>query len=116
MSDKNKYEIDAMSMLMTVAKLNNENLQYQNTAGISQNNRSSGFIPAFCDTETGRVELSCLTEGIPAPVHLLCGVPDEWVVSRNMQGEVMAIKASVIAGFCRDGVFFTREQAASAVV
>ncbi len=103
-----------MSRLMTVAKLRAENQQYKDTRGVSQQNRSLGFLPAFCDTETGRVELSCFAAGIPAPIHLLTGVPDEWVVARHLSGEVAAIKASVVAGFWRDGKFFTREQAACA--
>ncbi len=103
-----------MSRLMTVAKLRAENKQYQNTAGVSQQNSALGFMPAFCDTETGRVELSCFSAGIPAPVHLLAGVPEEWVIARHLSGEVAAIKASVVAGFLRDGEFFTREQAACA--
>jgi hypothetical protein len=49
-------------------------------------------------------------------MHLLDGLPDEWVVERDAAGRVRAIKDSVIAGFVRDGRFYTREQAAAAAL
>jgi hypothetical protein len=49
-----------------------------------------------------------------APIHLLCGLPDEWVVTRDSAGCVSSVKASVVAGFLRDGRFYTRQQAAQA--
>jgi hypothetical protein len=49
-----------------------------------------------------------------APIHLLCGLPAEWVVSRDAAGGVSAVKPSIVAGFLRDGRFYTREEAARA--
>jgi hypothetical protein len=103
-----------MSTLMTSRQIHKENKRFVKTGGVSQNNRGVGFAPAFRDVETGRTELSRLAGGMPAPVHLLGGVPDEWVVSRSVSGAVLAIKATVVAGFLRDGHFYTRDDAARA--
>ena len=92
-----------MLSLMSIQRLRCENRRYRGTRGISQNNRGAGFLPAFCDMETGRTELSRLAGGRPAPIHLLCGLPDEWVATRDAGGTVLALKASVVAGFLRGG-------------
>lgn len=104
-----------MSSMMTGEKIRSENRKFQSTGGISQNNRSAGFRPAFCDVNTGRAELSRFSNGMPAPFHMLCGIPEEWVISRTSDGEVSVVKPSVIAGFLREGRFYTRQQAADAV-
>jgi hypothetical protein len=101
-----------MSRLMTAERLKKENLAYGDTAGVSAGNRAAGFIPAFCDTATGRVEPSRLADGSLAPVHLLSGLPGEWVVVRGEDNRVLAVKETVIAGFLREGVFYTRAEAA----
>lgn len=101
-----------MSILMTNQRIRQENRSYRGTGGISQNNRRAGFLPAFRDIETGRVEISRLSGGTPAPIHLLGGLPEEWVVGRDAAGGVSTVKASVVAGFLRGGRFYTREQAA----
>jgi hypothetical protein len=103
-----------MSTLMTSQRIRRENRRYRGTGGLSANNRGAGFAPAFCDKETGRTELSRLAGGMPAPIHLLGGLPEEWVVSRDSAGAVLAIKASVVAGFLREGRFYSREEAARA--
>ena len=102
--------------LMTVKTLETQNRQFAGTAGISQNNRSSGFIPAFCDMETNTVEPSRFASGMMAPVHVLDGLPAAWIEDRDAKGRVKAVKGSVIAGFLHEGRFYTREQAAALVV
>lgn len=102
--------------LMSVTSLKTENRHYAGTTGISQNNRHAGFIPAFCDMETQSVEPSRFAGGAMAPIHVLDGLPAEWIRSRDEQGHVRAVKGSVVAGFLRDGKFYTREQAACMVV
>lgn len=103
-----------MKQRFTSAVLEKENLSFSGTPGVSRGNRDSGFRPAFCDTEDGRVELSRFLNGLPAPVHMLDGLPDSWIVAREA-GRVAVVKRSVIAGFVRDGCFYTRKQAAEAV-
>jgi hypothetical protein len=65
---------------------------------------------------TRQAELSRFADGRPAPMHLLEGLPDLWVVERDTQGRVSALKDTVIAGFIRGGLFYTREQAAAAAL
>lgn len=81
---------------------------------VSTGNHTAGFIPAFRDSATG-VEPSRLPDGTQAPMHLLAGLPREWVVARDEGNEVLAVKATVVAGFLHAGLFYTREQAAQAV-
>jgi hypothetical protein len=45
---------------------------------------------------------------------VLSCLPDEWAAERNMTGEITLLKPSIVAGFVRDGRFFTREEAAAA--
>jgi hypothetical protein len=46
-------------------------------------------------------------------MHLIDGLPREWVCARDAVGRPAALKATVVAGFVRDGLFYTREQAAN---
>ena len=101
---------------MTTDTLRHENARYRNSGGVSRNNCCAGFAPAFCDNETGRTELSRFASGSPAPCHLIDGLPENWVVARDAVGHTVAIKSSVVAGFVRDGRFYTREEAARALV
>jgi hypothetical protein len=105
-----------MNQHMTHERLRKENLIFAGTGGVSEGNRSSGFVPGFCDTETGVVQISRFRNGSPAPMHLLEGLPDEWVNERDSSGRITALKASVVAGFIRQDRFYTREQAAKAVL
>lgn len=97
-------------------RLRLENRTYAGSGGVSRHNRHRGFLPAFFDSETGRSVLSRFADGRVAPVHLLDGLPDEWVETRDRQGRVRSVRPGVIAGFVLDGRFYTREQAARAVL
>jgi hypothetical protein len=99
---------------MNNERLRRENLAFAGTRGVSEHARQARFVPAFKDLETGRVELACFAPGTPAPMHVLCCLPDEWAAERNASGEIVALKPSIIAGFVRDDRFYTREEAASA--
>ena len=101
-----------MKNLMTIERLDKENIRFRGKGGVSHENRCSGFLPAFCDTLTGRSELSRFEGGTPAPLHLFDGLPEEWVMERSSSGAVVSIKSTVVAGFLRNGCFFTREEAA----
>ncbi len=101
---------------LTAETLRQQNYAYQGTGGVSAGNQSYGFVPAFLDRETGVVHRACYADGQPAPVHLLEGLPAEWVISRDASGKCIGIKHSVVAGFMRDGIFYTREQAARCVM
>lgn len=100
---------------LSLHRLRLENRQYAATGGISQLNQEYGFLPAFQDVGDRSTEISRFGDGRPAPVHLLDGLPDAWVVERSSSGQVVSVKDSVIAGFLRQNRFYTREQAARAV-
>lgn len=97
---------------MTNEQLRKENIRFNGTGGVSVENHRAGFVPAFYDTATGRSEISRFASGMPAPLHLLEGLPEEWVITRSSSGSVQTIKSSVVAGFLQNGQFFTREEAA----
>ena len=99
-----------MRKSVSYAVLEHENQIYEGRGGVSQENRSRGFLPAFYDTETQTVDISRFANGFPAPIHLFEGVPEEWVVKRDQFGRITAIKSSIIAGFVREGRFYTREE------
>ncbi len=92
-----------------------QNQDYEGSGGVSRNNRQSGLLPAFSNTKDGRVEISRFADGRPAPMHLLEGVPDEWVQQRDSQGHVLKLKSGIVAGFVRDRRFYNREEAAKAI-
>lgn len=92
--------------------LEEQNRQLKGTGGVSQQNRTLGFRPAFLNLETGRVYLSRFADGRPAPMHLLEGLPAALAAKHSASGRIMAAKASVLAGFLRNGHFYTRDQAA----
>jgi hypothetical protein len=114
-SNPDRNEAIPMNNLLTNATLKKENQAFRGTAGVSENNRCAQFRPAFHDLATGRTVLARFADGRPAPMHLLDGLPREWVAEYDAAGRVRAIKDSVVAGFVRDGRFYTREQTAAAL-
>ena len=104
-----------MAPLLTSMTLKTQNRRFAGTGGISPENRGLGFLPGFMDQETGRTYLSCNADGSLAPIHRLDGLPDEVIIARTPAGRVIAVKSSLVAGFLRGPLFYTREQAATAV-
>ena len=102
-----------MTNALSHAVLERENNRYLGSGARSQENHSHGFRPAFMDAETGVVYVSCFSDGRPAPFHLLDGLPDEVVLTRNPSGRVESVKPSVVSGFVLERRFFTRDEAAS---
>ncbi|MGD2118257.1 MAG: hypothetical protein PVG66_07860 [Chromatiales bacterium] len=93
-----------------------ENSQYQDTAGISQNNSSNGFVPAFYNQITDEVVLSRFADGRDAPIHLIEGLPASWISQFNDDGIPMEAYATVTAGFFKNGRFYTRAEVAALYV
>ncbi len=92
--------------------LHRENLAFAGTGGVSEHASVSGFSPAFLDKHSGRVEIARMRGGQPAPVHLIDWLPREWASVIGTDGSVVSLRDGIIAGFVKDGVFLTREQAA----
>lgn len=90
-----------------------ENRRYATTAGVSERNRHAGFIPAYRDAHSGRVVASCYADGRPAPIHILEGLPADWVIKRDDAGRTQRVRDSIVAGFVLGSRFFTREEARS---
>ncbi len=95
--------------------LKEQNRRFARGGGVSANNRRQQFMPAFKDARTQRVVLSRFRDGRVAPFHTLEGLPEEWVVNRDPDGRVLRVRETIIAGFVRDDLFYTREEAAEAV-
>lgn len=93
-------------------KLAKENRDFNGTGGVSKENYSQGFTPAFFDTDTGKTYRSCHQDGTLAAIHLLEGLPEELIIARDQQQNIITVKSSVIPGFLKDNKFYTREQAA----
>jgi len=105
-----------MNLPLTRDTLRQENLAFVGTGGVSEGNHSNGFAPAFYDVETGRAEIARFSDGRPAPMHILDGLPVDWILQRDSSGRISAIKNSVIAGFIHGDYFYTRTQAAEAIL
>jgi hypothetical protein len=86
---------------------------HRGTGGVSCENRTLGFRPAFRDTETGETYPSRFADGRPAPFHLLDGLPEHLVLARDRYGRDSRVIGTIIAGFLRDGIFYTRSEAAA---
>lgn len=103
-----------MQGALTELALRHENELYANTRGTSQANRALGWRPGYLNKATGELALSRFADGRPAPIHVLDGLPEAWVQSRDAAGHVLAAEPEIVSGFIRDGRFYTREQAARA--
>lgn len=73
-----------------------------------------GFRHAFLDFVTFAIYPSTDRHGNPVRVHSFDGLPDELVASRCITGRVATVKSTLIAGFERNGLFYTRRSAARA--
>lgn len=104
-----------MSQALSPSILQRENARFRGSGGVSEENAATGLRPAFLDTRTHTVYLSCFADGRPAPVHLLDGLPACLVAARNAAGRILRAKASVVSGFVRDGRFYSRDEAAALV-
>ena len=90
-----------------------ENVEFAGTNGVAIINYKVHFKPAFRDELTGRVEMARFRNGDSAPMHLICGLPDDWATERDESGSICRVKSSIIAGFVKEGIFYTRTEAAA---
>ena len=73
------------------------------------------FQAAFFDFGTQAIYPSRFADGRLAPYHTFDGLPDKVVVDRTNEGRAVAVKASLIQGYVRNGFFYTRAAAARMV-
>jgi hypothetical protein len=104
-----------MGRTLTEQELQLEMLSLAGTGGVSANNRSSGFHPAFLDTCTHAACLSRFLDGQPATFNLFDGLPDELEGNRKPFGRVDAFRSGVLSGFVCEGQFYNRDEAARRV-
>ncbi len=113
--NKERERLRRTAGILSSQLLKNQNSLFESTHGVSRNNRGAGFIPGYFDRHSGLSVISRFADGRPAPVHVLDGLPDEWIAERDSYGRVAKARAGVVAGFLRNGQFYTREEAARAV-
>jgi hypothetical protein len=99
----------------TDKELKFQNIVWRGTGALSAENRGHGFIPVFLDLERGDIHPSCYANGELAPIHILDGLPKYLILAYDTSGKVTKTKDCVIAGFLRDGKFYSREEAAAAL-
>jgi hypothetical protein len=104
-----------MTYLRSERQLRRESRAHRGTGGSSAGNAHLGFLPAFLDAASGQVFVSCHANGRPAAIHVLDGLPAALVLRRDARGRVLEVRAGVVAGFLRDGKFYSRAEAAQVV-
>ena len=108
--------MDRIVERVSAGSLRRENRDFAGTTGISINNKTWGFIPAFYDKKTGRAEISRYFDGRPAHIHLVEGLPEDWAADHDVKGRITSLIPTIISGFVRGTAFYTREQAADAQI
>lgn len=83
---------------------NNEQLARQHTGLLA------GMQPAFHNIRTGESHLAQVEKGIPALVYGFAGLPEDWIVERDVAGNAIALHPDVIAGYWRDARFIALSQ------
>ncbi len=71
---------------------------------------SFGFMPAFKDLRNEQIHLSVDQQGELSVMHMIDHLPDQWVDERDDRGRPVSLKAGIIAGFMRNGQFYTLRQ------
>jgi|GEM_PF-1389549 len=83
---------------------------YPVSAPVILHDMLAGMQPAFRHVRTGEAHLAQSECGAPSPVYCFTGLPEEWVVERDKQGNPIALHPDVIAGYWRDARFIAITQ------
>lgn len=102
-----------MEQCMTQERLELETELYEDSGATSTHCRPFGFRPAFYDTDSRTIHLSRFADGRLAPIHLLDGLPDNVVISRDATGRIEAVLETIVSGFEMYGRFYTRDEVSS---
>lgn len=77
---------------------------------VSATARSASCYAAFRDERDGETHLAIDVEGRPSATHTFAGLPDHWVVERDVDGEPLALHPAVRAGHWRNAEFVPLER------
>jgi hypothetical protein len=72
------------------------------------------FLPAFLDFLSQRIYPARFADARIGQVHVFDGLPDELVADRAASGRVIRLKPTVMAGYVRNGFFYTSASATRA--
>lgn len=89
-----------------------QNHRHRGTGGTSQNNKKFKFSPAFFDSSSKTIYLSCYADGKPAPIHMLDGLPKKLLKNRTITDSLINAKNALVSGYISGHKFLTRQQAA----
>lgn len=70
----------------------------------------TGMQPAFFNQRTGEAHLSQTEDGFPAREYGFAGLPDDWVVERDLEGNAIALHPDIVAGYWHDAQFVALSQ------
>ena len=97
-------------MYMSQSQLAEQRGVYDKLGGSVFRDASFGFMPAFMDLKNREIHLSAYADGMPSVIHIFDGLPGHWVEEWDDQGKAVALKSTVIAGFMRNGSFYTLKE------
>lgn len=97
-------------MFISSVALEKQQATYQKLSGMNISDLCVGLIPAFRDLSTDETHLSLSSDGQVSPIHLVEGLPLEWVREWDMKGYPKSLKPGIVAGFFRGEKFYTLEQ------
>jgi hypothetical protein len=104
----------SLAQKRTQESVQQESVEFAGTCGESATATQSRFHPAFRNEADGRVEVARMPNGQPAAMHLISALPESWAAKLDDDGHVVELIEGIVAGFVRDGRFYTREEAAAA--
>lgn len=104
-----------MERCMTQERLELETELYEDCGATSPNCRPYGFRPAFYDTQSRTIHMSRFSDGRLAPIHLLDGLPEQFVLARDPAGRIEAVKETIVSGFEMYGRFYTRDEVSTLI-
>ena len=94
-------------MYMSQSQLSEQQGAYEKLGSTVFGDAGFGFMPAFMDLDNEETHLAAFENGMPSVVHILDGLPDYWISERDEQGKAVSLRTGVIAGFMRNGSFYT---------
>lgn len=94
-------------MFISSVALEKQETTYQKISGFNLSSLCVGLVPAFRDLSTNETHLSMNADGIISPIHLVEGLPIDWVTEWDTSGFPVSLRPGIIAGFFRGEKFFT---------